>query len=320
MINKIVELIKKSNTIALFSHINSDPDAVGSCIALKLMLEQFDKNVDIFIEEPISDNFDFLGVKQNVNLNRFNNYDLAICLDCPNPKRFGKYLRTFYKIKNSINIDHHPDNEKFAKLNYVDSNKSSTCSILFFMFTKLNLNITKDIATCLYAGICGDTGRFKNSNTKSEDFFNCGNLMNDGAEISFVNENFCKMKLNEYNLLKLALNKTLFMCDNRCAYIFLSISDLKSVDCTMENTRILIDYLRNIDTVKIAVVMTQEKVDECRVSIRSKDNYSAQNVAKCFGGGGHILASGCRIFCEFDKAQERIIEAVCQEDKRCKEL
>ena len=320
MINKIVNAIKQSKNIAIFSHINSDPDAVGSCIALKLMLEQYDKNVDVFIEEPISTNFEFMGINDHINKNKFKNYDLSIGLDCPNTKRFGKYQKVFYKAKNSINIDHHPDNEKFAKLNFVDSNKSSTCSILFLAFTKLKLNISSGIATCLYAGICGDTGRFKNSNTKSEDFYNCGDLVSVGAEIDKVNENFCKMKINEFNLLKLALGKAKFLCENRFAYIFLSIADLKSVDCSMENTRFLIDYLRNIDSVKIAVVMTQEKVDECRVSIRSKDNYNAQNVAKCFGGGGHIMASGCRIFCEFDKAQERIIEAVCEEDKRCKEL
>lgn len=321
MIKKIENAINKAQKIAIFTHLNSDADALGSSIAVKLWLEGLGKQVSIFVEEPIHDNFTFLNTASHINQNKNTTFDLAIALDCPNVKRFGQCLKYFYKIKKTINIDHHPDNENYAQINFVKSDCSSTCTIIHSMLKKLNANITKEMATCLYAGIAGDTGRFKHNNTKSEDLYACGDLIQKGADIETINYYlFSRMQFKEFNLLKLALSKVEFYCDNKFACVFLDIKSLQSVNCSIVDTYFIIDYLMNIETVKIAVVLSQEKHEECRVSIRSRDEYNAQNVARYFGGGGHIRASGCRIFKEFAKAKEDIIEVVKDEVKRCTEL
>ena len=319
MINKIMKEIDNATNIAIFAHINADADALGSSIAFKLYLESIGKKVTICIDEPIHRNFEFLETKKHINSERLNSYDLAICLDCPNVKRFGTQIKYFYKCKKSINIDHHIDNEKYAKLNYVDVKVASTSSILYSLFKKIGVNITNEIASCLYDGIVGDTARFKYS-TNSKELMFASNLLKYGANIDNVNYNlFSRMSLTEFNLLKFALNKTEFMFDNKVACICLTIQDLKKCECDAQDTHFLIDYLMNIETVKIAVLLSQEKHDECKVSVRSKDGFSAQNIAKYFGGGGHIKASGCRIFNEFDKAVNEIKNALQIEVDRCKE-
>lgn len=321
MINKILKEIDNATDIVIFAHINADADALGSSIAFKLYLESLNKNVKILIDEPIHKNFDYLGVKKHINTENTSKYDLAICLDCPNVKRFGTNLKYFYKCKRSINIDHHIDNEMYAKINYVDAKSSSTCSILYKFFKKVGVSITNEMATCLYSGIVGDTGRFKHSNTTSIDLKNCGNLLEKGAEFEKINYNlFSRMALSEFNLLKFALNKVEFLYDNKVACLFLSLKDFINCGCSVQDAHFLIDYLMNVEGVKLAVVLGQEKHDECRVSIRSTDNYSAQNVAKYFGGGGHIRASGCRIFDEFDRAVANVKNAIGLEVERCKEL
>ena len=142
-----------------------------------------------------------------------------------------------------------------------------------------------------------------------------------GADIDAINYNlFSRMSINEFKLLQLALSKTQFLFENKVACIFLTIQDLINSNCEIQDTHFLIDYLMSIDSVKLAVVLSQEKHDECKVSVRSKDEYSAQNVAKYFGGGGHIKASGCRIFNEFDKAINDMKNALEIEVNRCKEL
>ncbi len=320
MINKILKEIDNATDIAIFAHINADADALGSSIAFKLYLESLGKNVTICIDEPIHKNFDFLNIAKHINVNKLNKYDLAICLDCPNVKRFGTQIRYYYRCKRSINIDHHIDNENYAKVNYVNSKMSSTCSILYGMFRKIGANITNEMATCLYAGIVGDTGRFK-YNTNSNELISGANLLKLGADIDTINYNlFSRMSINEFKLLQLALSKTQFLFENKVACIFLTIQDLINSNCEIQDTHFLIDYLMNIDSVKLAVVLSQEKHDECKVSVRSKDEYSAQNVAKYFGGGGHIKASGCRIFNEFDKAINDMKNALEIEVNRCKEL
>lgn len=320
MIDKILKEIDNATDIAIFAHINADADALGSSIAFKLYIESLGKNVTICIDEPIHRNFDFLNISKHINVNKLNKYDLAICLDCPNVKRFGTQIRYFYRCKRSINIDHHIDNENYAKINYVNAKVSSTCSILYGMFRKIDAKISSEMATCLYAGIVGDTGRFK-YNTNSNELNNGANLLKLGADIDRVNYNlFSRMSFNEFKLLQLALSKTQFLFENKVACIFLTIQDLKTSNCEIQDTHFLIDYLMNIDSVKLAVVLSQEKHDECKVSVRSKDEYSAQNVAKYFGGGGHIKASGCRIFNEFDKAINDMKNALEIEVNRCKEL
>lgn len=320
MINKILKEIDNATDIAIFAHINADADALGSSIAFKLYLESLGKNVTICIDEPIHKNFDFLNIAKHINVNKLNKYDLAICLDCPNVKRFGSQIRYYYRCKRSINIDHHIDNENYAKVNYVNSKMSSTCSILYAMFKKIGCDITNEMATCLYAGIVGDTGRFK-YNTTSNDLTSGANLLKLGADIDAINYNlFSRMSINEFKLLQLALSKTQLLFENKVACIFLTIQDLINSNCEIQDTHFLIDYLMNIDSVKLAVVLSQEKHDECKVSVRSKDEYSAQNVAKYFGGGGHIKASGCRIFNEFDKAINDMKNALEIEVNRCKEL
>ena len=321
MINKIKKEIDNATDIVIFAHINADADALGSSIAFKLYLDSLGKNTVIFIDQPIHRNFEFLGVSKYVNQGRLKKYDLAICLDCPNVKRFGTAIRYFYKCKKSINIDHHIDNENFAKINYVDAKFSSVSGMLYNFFRKVGANITSEMATCLYAGISGDTGRFKHSNTTSNDLRSCANLLDNGADIENINYNlFSRLSFNEFSLLKTALNKVEFMFDNKVACVFLSIQDLINCNCSIQDTHFIIDYLMNIDGVNLAVVLSQEKQDECKVSIRSKGNYSAQNVAKYFGGGGHIRASGCRIFSEFNKALIDIKNAISIEVDRCKEL
>ena len=318
--NKILEQIKKVKSVAIFSHINSDADAIGSSIALKLALENMGKKVTIFIDEPIHSNFEFMNTQKHLNQHKNDHFELAICLDCPNPKRFGTNIKYFYRIKNTINIDHHPDNEKFALINLVDDKSCSTSSIIYKFLSHLSIEINQEMATCLYAGIAGDTGRFKHNNTTSEDMLIASKLLDLGADLETINYYlFARMSQNEFSLLKLALNKTEFYSDNRFALICLDINDFIKTDCQPNDAHFLIDYLLNLIGTKIAVVMSQEKSEEFKVSIRSRDDYSAQNVAKSFGGGGHIRASGCRIFSNISKAKKQIIDAVMQEDKRCTE-
>lgn len=319
--SKIEKFISNAKCIAIFSHINPDADALGSGIALKIALEKKGKEVSFLIDGPIHQNFQFLNVNQHCNKNEFLNFDLAICLDCPEPRRVGSKLNKLYNIKNKINIDHHPDNANYGTINLVSQKDCSTCSILFKMFNYLNWEITPNIATCLYSGIVGDTGRFKHNNTTSDDLISSAKLLELGAEFELINYNlFERMSLNEFELLKFALNKTEFYFENKFALICLSIQDLIKTNTSMQDTHILIDYLMNIESVKVAVVMTQEKPNEFRVSIRSRNNYNAQKIAKVFGGGGHFCASGCRIFYNLQKSKQKIINAVLQEVKRCMEL
>ena len=115
----IFEIINSSETIALFSHLNSDGDAIGSMMCFKNYLDSLGKNTYAFLQRPIGENYYFLGIDDVANISSLREYDLAICTDCPGTKRFGQYEAEFFKAKHSINIDHHMENDNFADINIV---------------------------------------------------------------------------------------------------------------------------------------------------------------------------------------------------------
>ena len=169
----IVKLLKKSKNIAIFSHKGPDPDAVGSALAFRHALLKMGKSVSLFCDDEIVGNFGFLDGFEDYNKSELGEFDLYISVDVASSELLGKYQDVFSNKQNTIKIDHHEKGTNFAKHNVVK--KYSACAILIFELLKaLKVKITDKIATCLYLGICGDTGIFKNNNTDSKTFAVCG--------------------------------------------------------------------------------------------------------------------------------------------------
>lgn len=320
LFDQIYEQFKNANSIAIFSHQNSDGDAIGSSIAFKLFFESLGKNVSIFIQKPIHKNYRFLDVKQHVNVQNVKHFDLALALDCPNTSRFGIYQNKFRSIKNSIAFDHHADFANFATLNYGDKTCSSTCLMVYRFFRYINFNITPQVALCLYSGIATDTGRFCYSNLNSEVFDAVSHLYSTNFDFEKANFNLfqCRSR-QEVELFTRGINKINYIQNGQIAISKIDQKDLDETNTRPNDTYQIIDYLFNVEGVKIACLLTQYDSSEYLVSIRTRFKYSAQNIAKQFGGGGHIKAAGCRIFESGKLAFEQLKQACLNELQRVDE-
>lgn len=313
LFDEIYEKIKSSHSIAIFSHQNSDADAIGSSIAFKLFLESLNKNVSIFIQKPIHKNYMFLNVKQHINIIKQNHFDLALSLDCPNTSRFGIYQNKFKTINDSIAFDHHADFEYFASINYGDATCSSTCLMLYRFFKYIGFKITPSIAMCLYSGIATDTGRFCWSNLNSEVFTAVADLYNTNFDYKQANFNLFQCRTRgEVELFTRGINKINYFENGKIVIVKIDQEDLQSTNTKPNDTYQIIDYLLSIEGVKIACLLTQYNTEEYLVSIRTREK-SAQNIAKQFGGGGHLKASGCRIFLNGNLAMDKLRQACVQE-------
>lgn len=311
----LLDAILQSNTIALFSHINADADAIGSLMAIYNYCKEQKKQVFVFLQKPISQNYNFLGINKVANKKILASYDLAIGLDCPNVERFGIYQNEFKKAKFSYSVDHHLGHENFADINIVNSNKSSTCEILFEIFKKNDVRISKQIATCLYSGIASDTGRFMHNNTNYEAFCNAGELVKLGADIDLINYClFSHKSFIEFDIFRKALSNIEFYENGKIAFIGLTKQILDDSNATPNDTFLIIDFVRGIEGVDIAVLMTYNKPLEQMVSVRTRKS-NAQKICKFFGGGGHLNASGCRIFVPFENAKKQLIDVCIKELK-----
>lgn len=311
ILNEIKSCLESSNRVAIFTHINSDCDAIGSSIALKLALEQMGKKVQIFIEEPIHSNYDVLNIKKHVNVDIGGNFDLAVGLDAQNIKRFGIHWNKFRKIKKSINIDHHRENTKFATINYVKINSSSTCLLLYSLIKLLNVTITSEMALNLYLGISSDTGRFMYGELNSDVFKAVAELYDIGFDYLKANYMIFQHKsINEVKLFQAGLDRLEILLGGKLALICLTADILEKTNSKPQDTYILPDYIMGIDGVEIACILTENLKNEFLVSIRTRKK-NAQVIAKYFGGGGHLRASGCRIFTDEFQAKQQLIRQ-CQ--------
>lgn len=310
----IINLINKHEKIALFSHQKCDGDAVGSCIALKLALEKLNKKVEIFIQNPIHRNYEFMGTQKYINKGGSQKFDLAIALDCPNTKRFGIYEKKFKSIKASIAIDHHDDFENFANLNFCDPKSSSVCLIIYQLIKEMGISLDPEIALCLYSGMATDTGRFNHGNLDASVFSAVSNLFNTNFDYETANYMLFKRQTKyEFELFRLALNKVKLFQNGTIAVVQLVEKDFLTTGTTPFDTYKIVDIITGIEGVELACVLSQSKSKEFLVSIRSMGTFSAQRVAQAFGGGGHVKASGCKIFESPEVAYKQIIDACKRE-------
>jgi len=313
----ISEIVERNDNFLLITHSGPDGDAVGSTLGLFNALIENGKKVDSFFHEILPESYSPLipeNLKQYLKKDfpDFSKYDMILCLDFSNPERFGKIDFTLY---NSVNIDHHPDNTKFAKQNYVFPDAAATAVIIFDILKNSNLKISPDTATLLLTGLIMDTGGFRFQNTSPGALRYGAELLEAGADYTnIINSMFFSKPADlakmEAEIISYHLKTG---CNGRFAWFFLSEELLDSFDIIEKDTEGLIDLIRSIKGFEIVAIMRQ-KGNGFRISLRSKHaQYSVGQVARKLNGGGHELAAGGFIPVETLEEAEEILEQEIEE-------
>lgn len=315
--HSIVKLIKKSNNIAVFSHKSPDPDTIGSTLALKQALMKLGKNVAIFCDDEDLSQYDFLSSSKEFNETQLDGFDLYIAVDVASPDLLGKFEEPFKAFAETIKIDHHSKGKKFAKHELV-KHESSCAMLVYELLKALKAKIGEYIATCLYFGICGDTGIFRNNNTDSKTFLVCSELLEKGADFKKVySEFFDKRTLENLYLTSNAILNAIVDDEEKFAIMSVSTDDYQKFGASenesignLPNQFLCCGY-------KIATILKQKR-DGIHCSFRSKFEYDVSKIAEKFGGGGHKNASGCLIIDSLTNAEnliEREIKNYLKEKK-----
>ena len=161
-LDDIKNAIESSNSIAILTHESPDGDAIASSLAMNLALKKLGKEPDVIIPE-YSKTYTFLPDAKNIKKqSNIKSYDLAISLDCADLKRLvGKEY--FESAKKTIVIDHHGSNQMYGDLNYVNPVAPACAEILVGILEYFNMEINKEIGSCLLTGIITDTGGYSNT-------------------------------------------------------------------------------------------------------------------------------------------------------------
>jgi len=312
---EIGRALREHNKFAVLSHVRPDGDALGSTLALALSLKELGKEVRAWNEEGMLEKYNFLAQAELLTEppNTPEDFDVAIALDTAVQNRLGTTTTAVRSAKFWINIDHHPSNPRYGDLVYIDPTAPATGQILFELLTNQKFPITPAIAENLYAAISTDTGSFQYPNTTVRTFEIAAELVRCGVEVGRISqllyENFPRRRIE---LLRDLLATMRFGCDGKLAYFSLSQASALALGVIPEDNEGLIDHLRAIRGVIVAIFFEELTDGKVRVSMRSK-NDAVDVCAICtqFGGGGHVLAAGARVRGTLREVEEKIVEQAC---------
>ena len=296
--------IKTTNKILITAHVQPDGDAIGSTLATMQMLRSLGKTAQVFIDDSVRKNLHALPHFEEIRRPSAEKFDadLLLILDT-SPDRIGNVSKlTDAPI---LNIDHHVTNKGDGYELCVDTEAAATCEIIFRLSKELDVDITPNIATCLYTGIATDTGFFQFSNTRAETLAIASKLITYGVSPHFISEQLEKKSLAEVRGLSAALNSLKMFYDDKVAGMILDHETAKKFD----STEGFIDEIRVIETVDVAFLITEKAPNVCRVSMRSK-GVDVSKIADKLGGGGHIRAAGCTLKTTLADAEKILVEAI----------
>ena len=313
---RLSEAFESCESFWIVSHIHPDPDAVGSQLALALALERIGKRVETVGRDPAPRIAQYLPGADRIRQTPENDaMDALAVVDVSSLIRIGRQvipLVSNHRLK--INIDHHSAGEPFADVACVRTQASATCEILYDYFQYAGWEIDRDIAECLYAGIIGDTGNFRFSNTTAKCFAAAADLARRGVDPQRAYERIYGSRTEgQTRLLAAALNTLKRSPDGRVATMHVTQEMYRATGTTPEDVDGFIDYARAIDGVAASALVGELPDGRIKVSFRSKGGpVKVDGLAADFGGGGHAYASGCLMEPPLEQAERRAAAALAE--------
>lgn len=279
--------------ILITGHINPDGDAIGSALALKLLLTSMniEATVSFDITGDLPSNLDHLPYKL-ITTPSEKKYKTVFVFDCGNSSRLGSLEELVLNSDKVVVVDHHID-PTFGDLQMIDPKAASTTQVLYRIFKDEDFEISKEIADCLMTGLITDTGRFQYSNTDAEVFTIAADLMSLGANLSLISEKiYGSIELNALKLQSAVIDRLELDQDLMFIYSIVYQDDYKKFNTTSSETDSLIDVVRLAKESNIALLLKEQNDGTFKGSLRSRTDFNVQQLASFFDGGGHKAASG----------------------------
>jgi phosphoesterase RecJ-like protein len=327
MAPKILEAIEKSNKILLHCHPYPDPDSIGSVLAMTNILKKLGKNVTPIIGDtnyPNSllslPNHEWIQPKDYTQINP-NDFDLFIILDSSSPTQITQLAEVIFPDNmNTVVIDHHPTNNGFGKSNLIEPTYSSTCQILYDLFTLWGVEIDPNSAICLFIGLFADTGGFKYLNSTPE-------VLEMASKLAKINPNYHKLVFDlensrspiEIEMMGLALSSIEKYFSGRVVFSIIPHKEIKKRNLNKSQAMegLVASTLRSVVGWNLVASLVEAEPNIVTVSLRTRDEnkFDVSKIAKSVGkdGGGHKGAAGTTIYEPLDIAKKRLLKSIREE-------
>lgn len=320
----IAEALLAQRTLCVCGHVHPDGDCLGSTLGLVWVLRSLGKDATPLLAEDsvLDESMAFLPLAQDaVSALSYaatdpDPVDVFVCVDVPNEERLGEVASSIKdRAAITITIDHHAVPEAMSELSYTDPDITSTTMLVWELAKHLGMDPERDdltdLATCVYTGLCTDSGRFSNQNTDALAFGCARELVEAGADPAEIARHlFQERTLASMKLDGLAISHArLFESDHgtRCAISYISSDDMRDAEATDDDAENTVSILRALKDTDV-VCMLKERDGSIRGSFRAKDDSDVASLANRLGGGGHRAAAGFTLSCSLPEALALVTE------------
>ncbi len=311
---KLKRLISRNKKFLISSHINLEPDALGSELAFYQLLKAMGKKALILNNESVPDRYKFMpGCEKAVfDYGQAIDFDVAVILDCSDLNRIGKVREVIGSQHKLINIDHHISNSYFGDINIVEGKASSAAEMVYEIFKFFRIKISRATAFNLYCGILTDTGSFRYANTSSKTFWIAAQLVDLGLDVNKIYQQVYKIdKLSYVNIIGRYLQQAKLAQEGKIVYLTILPDSNLGEEMERDLADQALSILRLIDQAEVFVLFRRlANPDYVRINLRSNSDCDVNKIAKVFNGGGHARAASATIKGEINFVRNSVLKEI----------
>jgi phosphoesterase RecJ-like protein len=304
-VKEILAVVQGGRRFLVCSHARPDGDAVGSMLAMGMLLGQLGKQADLVSADPVPvvhralPGAEAIRCAQQVN----GPYDAAILLECDGLKRTRlQGVDQFFMI----NIDHHATGSEYANLNWIDRSAASVGELVYRLAKAAGAQITPEMATCLYTTLLTDTGGFCYGGTQASTFGLARDLVLAGADpMRIAQKLYFSTPASKLLLLGAALRH--LRHEDRLAWLWVTRHEIEQAHASEEDCEGIVTFALCVSGVEAAFFLFELPEGRVQISLRSKGRINVAAIAEQLGGGGHLSASGCSMEGPLERACEQIL-------------
>ena len=317
--NRFCQVVRQSSNIVLISHIRPDCDALGSELAMAEILKTLGKRVRIVNGQATPPTLAFLdpqhqikAINVDIQPGELDDVDLFMILDTSARVQLGGMMPVLDATSaKKVVLDHHVSNDELGAEAFKDTTSEATGCLVMEAARRLEVALTPEIATPLFAAIATDTGWFRFNSVKERTYLLAAELVRAGASPSDIFGNLYEEETaGRVRLRGVALSRIEVELDGRFAHMHLLNADYGKTGALPSDTEDLINEALKIEGTQFAVIMIEQPTGGFKISFRSRCEVSCNDVASKFGGGGHKAAAGAFVKANYDDMRTAVLSHV----------
>jgi bifunctional oligoribonuclease and PAP phosphatase NrnA len=314
----VIDALDGAQTAVLTTHINADGDGCGSALAFAAWLRARGTETFLVCPTPFPAMYRFLvpdptwvvDARDGEAKELCKRADVAVVLDTGEVPRIGR-VKPMIEALPKVVIDHHqPGDHPIKGTALRDAEASATGELVYDFFAHSDGPWTEVALNGMYVAILTDTGSFRFSNSTADAHRVAGDLIARGVDAEAVYRRvYGTYPLRRYRLLEHVLPTLDVSSDGRVAWMTVPREAYDGLGAIPDDLEGIVDVPRGVDGVEVGLLFRSTTGGGTKISFRANGSVNVNELARAFGGGGHVKAAGALVDGPLDKVRDDVITA-----------